>query len=141
MNTHANKTGVCIKRPSISLKNYEPGTTVIRRRSEYTKNASPVETDEYKFYCQGCWFKTEEEQRQYLTFRNRRAKARRAGVDPTNEKEYRAYIQWLERGENRTFLDEPQMKLDEINELIDQRGLPNMEFIIRVIEIVERGTK
>lgn len=113
-------------------------TTEIRRRSEFTQNASPVETEEYRFNVQGCWFKTQEEQRAYLTFRNRRAKARRVGVDPNNEKEYRAYIQWLERGENRTFLDEPQMKLDEIRELIDTGGLSNTEFIMKVIDIVER---
>lgn len=108
------------------------------RREEFTKDSSPVELPTHPFGSQRHWFRTEEARRAFLDHRNRMSRARNAGVDPSDVPRYEAYCAWERRGETGRYLDEPQVKLNEIRELLDSGGLSNQEFIMKVIEIVER---
>lgn len=111
---------------------------MIIRRKEFTEDTSRVETEEFRFLTQGYWFRTEEARREFMDHRNRLNRARKAGVNTNDERAYRAYCLWEKRAETGRYLDEPQMRLDEIREMLDSGGLSNSEFIMKVIDIVER---
>lgn len=108
------------------------------RRTEFTQDTTTVETDTHTFRSQNYWFRTEEARRVFQDHRNQMNRARRAGVDPNDLPRYEAFCDWETRGFQGRYLDEPSAKIKQIRSLLDSGGLSNQEFIMKVIEIVER---